>query len=104
MTAVPPIRACVVETPAGFEPDSAHVRGRLVEFLLHRIQLEPTLVAPQARNAWQARTSRLRSTTPAAPRAAPPAKRTAPQSSPALPRRAVLTEAARKTSTWKADP
>jgi hypothetical protein len=32
-----PIRACVLETPAGFEPNSARVAGRLAEFLRHRL-------------------------------------------------------------------
>src|ERR1700716_2011728 len=34
---LPPIRACVLETPAGFEPNSARVAGRLAEFLRHRV-------------------------------------------------------------------
>src|ERR1700687_5968165 len=33
----PPIRACVLETPAGFEPNSARVAGRLADFLRHRL-------------------------------------------------------------------
>src|ERR1700681_1905473 len=33
----PPIRACVLETPAGFEPNSARVAGRLADFLRHRV-------------------------------------------------------------------
>ncbi len=33
----PPIRACVLETPAGFEPNSARVAGRLAEFLRQRL-------------------------------------------------------------------
>jgi hypothetical protein len=34
---LPPIRACVLETPAGFEPNSARVAGRLADFLRHRL-------------------------------------------------------------------
>src|ERR1700675_3946878 len=34
---MPPIRACVLETPAGFEPNSARVAGRLADFLRHRL-------------------------------------------------------------------
>src|ERR1700688_4203135 len=33
----PPIRACVLETPAGFESNSARVAGRLADFLRHRL-------------------------------------------------------------------
>src|ERR1700676_5334674 len=33
----PPIRACVLETPAGFEPNSARVAGRLADFLRQRV-------------------------------------------------------------------
>src|ERR1700730_6907857 len=33
----PPIRACVLETPAGFEPNSARGAGRLADFLRHRL-------------------------------------------------------------------
>ena len=33
-----PIRACVVETPAGFEPNSAQVAGRLGDYLKQRLQ------------------------------------------------------------------
>src|SRR5216684_9415361 len=33
----PPIRACVLETPAGFEPNSARVAGRLADFLRDRL-------------------------------------------------------------------
>src|SRR5712691_10851811 len=33
----PPIRACVLETPAGFEPNSARVAGRLADFLRQRL-------------------------------------------------------------------
>jgi hypothetical protein len=36
---MPPIRACVLETPAGFEPNSARVAGRLADFL--RLRLAP---------------------------------------------------------------
>lgn len=45
----PPVRACVLETPAGFEPNSARVAGRLAEFLRHRFQLEPEVVAARRR-------------------------------------------------------
>jgi hypothetical protein len=34
---LPPIRACVLETPAGFEPNSARVAGRLADFLRQRL-------------------------------------------------------------------
>jgi hypothetical protein len=34
---LPPIRACVLETPAGFEPNSARVAGRLADFLHHHL-------------------------------------------------------------------
>src|SRR3977135_3468020 len=34
---IPPIRACVLETPAGFEPNSARVAGRLADFLRQRL-------------------------------------------------------------------
>src|SRR5258708_38776854 len=34
---LPPIRACVLETPAGFEPNSARVAGRLADFLSQRL-------------------------------------------------------------------
>ena len=33
----PPIRACILETPAGFEPNSARVAGRLADFLRQRL-------------------------------------------------------------------
>src|SRR5712692_689291 len=36
--ATPPIRASVLETPAGFELNSAQVAGRLAEFLRIRLQ------------------------------------------------------------------
>jgi len=35
----PPIRVCVLETPAGFQPNSARVAGRLADFL--RLRLAP---------------------------------------------------------------
>src|SRR5712691_5649964 len=34
---IPPIRACILETPAGFEPNSARVAGRLADFLRQRL-------------------------------------------------------------------
>src|SRR5207237_8898758 len=34
---LPPIRACILETPAGFEPNSARVAGRLADFLRQRL-------------------------------------------------------------------
>src|SRR6266446_5729884 len=34
---IPPIRACILETPAGFEPNSARVAGRVADFLRHRL-------------------------------------------------------------------
>jgi hypothetical protein len=40
----PPIRACVLETPAGFELNSARVAGRLAEFLRHRLSPFDVLV------------------------------------------------------------
>jgi hypothetical protein len=45
----PPVRACVLETPAGFEPNSPRVAGRLAEFLRHRFQFEPHIVAARRR-------------------------------------------------------
>jgi cyanophycinase-like exopeptidase len=45
----PPVRASVLETPAGFEPNSARVAGRLAEFLRHRFQLEPIVVPARRR-------------------------------------------------------
>ena len=44
-----PVRACVLETPAGFEPNSARVAGRLAEFLRHRFQLEALVVPARKR-------------------------------------------------------
>src|SRR3989442_8736968 len=37
-TLSPPVRACVLETPAGFETNSAQVAGRLGEYLRFRLQ------------------------------------------------------------------
>src|ERR1700694_4750508 len=34
---LPPIRVCVVGTPAGFAPNSARVAGRLADCLRHRL-------------------------------------------------------------------
>src|SRR5579884_176446 len=34
----PPVRACILETPAGFELNSAMVAGRLADFLRVRLQ------------------------------------------------------------------
>ena len=45
----PPVRASVLETPAGFEPNSARVAGRLAEYLRHRFQLETTVVPARKR-------------------------------------------------------
>jgi len=45
----PPVRACVLETPAGFEPNSARVAGRLAEFLRHRFQFDAHVVAARRR-------------------------------------------------------
>lgn len=45
----PPVRACVLETPAGFEPNSPRVAGRLAEFLRHRFQFETLVVAARRR-------------------------------------------------------
>jgi hypothetical protein len=39
----------VLETPAGFEPNSARVAQRLAEYLRHRFQLEPTVVPARMR-------------------------------------------------------
>jgi hypothetical protein len=44
----PPIRASVLETPAGFEPNSARVAARLADYLRHRFQVE-TCVVPARR-------------------------------------------------------
>jgi hypothetical protein len=45
----PPVRASVLETPAGFEPNSARVAHRLAEYLRHRFQLEPSVVPARMR-------------------------------------------------------
>ena len=46
----PPVRACVLETPAGFEPNSARVAGRLAEFLRQRlVPFRPEVVVVPAR-------------------------------------------------------
>ena len=45
----PPVRACVLETPAGFEPNSPRVAGRLADFLRHRFQFEPHVVPARRR-------------------------------------------------------
>jgi hypothetical protein len=45
----PPVRASVLETPAGFEPNSARVAHRLAEYLRHRFQLEPLVVPARRR-------------------------------------------------------
>ena len=46
----PPIRACVLETPAGFEPNSARVAGRLADFLRQRLSpFQPEVVVVPAR-------------------------------------------------------
>jgi hypothetical protein len=45
----PPVRACVLETPAGFEPNSPRVAGRLAEFLRHRFQFEAHVVPARRR-------------------------------------------------------
>ncbi len=44
-----PVRACVLETPAGFEPNSAHVANRLADYLRHRFQLETCVVPARKR-------------------------------------------------------
>src|SRR5579859_7987256 len=45
-----PIRACVLETPAGFEPNSARVAGRLADFLRQRLSpFQPEVVVVPAR-------------------------------------------------------
>jgi hypothetical protein len=44
-----PVRASVLETPAGFEPNSARVANRLAEFLRHRFQLETRVVPARKR-------------------------------------------------------
>ena len=44
-----PVRAAVLETPAGFEPNSARVAGRLAEYLRHRFQLETHVVPARKR-------------------------------------------------------
>ena len=46
----PPIRACVLETPAGFEPNSARVAGLLADFLRQRLSpFQPEVVVVPAR-------------------------------------------------------
>jgi hypothetical protein len=45
----PPVQACVLETPAGFEPNSPRVAGRLADFLRHRFEFEPHVVAARRR-------------------------------------------------------
>lgn len=44
-----PVRASVLETPAGFEPNSARVANRLAEYLRHRFQLDTRVVAARKR-------------------------------------------------------
>src|SRR5207248_11622105 len=44
-----PVRASVLETPAGFEPNSAGVANRLAEYLRHRFQLETCVVPARKR-------------------------------------------------------
>ena len=44
-----PVRAAVLETPAGFEPNSARVANRLADYLRHRFQLETHVVAARKR-------------------------------------------------------
>ncbi|HEY1292471.1 MAG TPA: cysteinyl-tRNA synthetase [Chloroflexota bacterium] len=44
-----PVRAAVLETPAGFEPNSARVASRLAEYLRHRFQLETRIVPARKR-------------------------------------------------------
>jgi hypothetical protein len=44
-----PVRASVLETPAGFEPNSARVASRLADFLRHRFQLETCVVPARKR-------------------------------------------------------
>jgi len=44
-----PVRAAVLETPAGFEPNSARVANRLAEYLRHRFQVETQVVAARRR-------------------------------------------------------
>jgi hypothetical protein len=43
------VRACVLETPAGFEPNSPRVAGRLAEFLRHRFQFDTSVVPARKR-------------------------------------------------------
>jgi hypothetical protein len=45
----PPVRACVLETPAGFEPNSARVANRLADYLRRRFQLETCVVSARKR-------------------------------------------------------
>lgn len=46
----PPIRAAVVETPAGFEPNAAGVAQKIIDYLEHRLQnFRPTSVSIAAR-------------------------------------------------------
>jgi hypothetical protein len=44
-----PVRACVLETPAGFEPNSDRVANRLAEYLRHRFQVDTRVVAARRR-------------------------------------------------------
>jgi hypothetical protein len=45
----PPVRASVLETPAGFEPNSPRVAARLADYLQHRFQLETCVVPARKR-------------------------------------------------------
>jgi hypothetical protein len=44
-----PVRACVLETPAGFEPNSARVASRLADFLRHRFQFDTQVIPARKR-------------------------------------------------------
>ena len=62
-----PIRACVLETPAGFELNSADVAGRLATFVrehLPNYRPEVTVIPAPARNGIQSRRPRGRATGP----------------------------------------
>jgi hypothetical protein len=50
---IQPVRASVLETPAGFEPNSARVANRLAEFLRHRFQVEACVVPARKRGTLE---------------------------------------------------
>jgi hypothetical protein len=44
-----PIRAAILETPAGFEPNSPRVANRLADYLRHRFQVEARVIPARKR-------------------------------------------------------